>query len=299
MRQITLGVALKSLGLNPMLFCFSIPESLAARAQEFGITVLKRKHRCDSPQLGQEILFTKCAVAVFDGYEFTKEIVSNVFDHNVRVVIIDDNGDLASFPCHLILNQNLHADASMYANNKSLPQLLLGLSWALIRPEIASQINTVPSSKKSGILLSIGGTDHLRITSPLYEAISKTFNEEIFVTTGVLSGATLTPLQMALVMAKAKVGIIACGTTTWEAVCLSLPFVGLLTADNQIEVGNSLVEYGVARTIDCRSHIDISKILNEIQLLLTIDSDDATESSLLIDGDGAFRCAEKIHSLIS
>jgi hypothetical protein len=80
MRQITLGVALKSLGLNPVLFCFSVPDGLVARAQEFGITVLKREHRCDSPELSKEVLLTDCAIAVFDdkikgSVKFTEDFV--------------------------------------------------------------------------------------------------------------------------------------------------------------------------------------------------------------------------------
>lgn len=298
MRQITLGVALKSLGLNPLLFCFSIPDGLVARAEEFGITVLKREHRCDSPELSSEVLLTDCAIAVFDGYEFTEETISNVFDHNVRVVLIDDNGDLANFPCHIILNQNLHADAAMYADNESSPRLLLGLSWALIRPEVVDQINTVPMSDKTGIFVSIGGTDHLGITPSLLERLRQSCNEEVVATTGVLMGTTFTPLDMALAMAKAKVGIIACGTTTWEAVCLKLPFVGLVTAENQVGVGDSLIRHGIAQIVDCRSHLDTAKILDEIEQLLARDSIVSEDLTPLIDGGGALRSAEQICSLM-
>ena len=298
MRQITLGVALKSLGLNPVLFCFAIPDGLVARAQAFGITVLRREHRCDSPELSKEILLTDCAIAVFDGYEFTEETIGNVFDHNVRVVLIDDNGDLANFPCHLILNQNLHAHAAMYANNKSSPLLLLGLSWVLIRPEVVAQINSATTSEKSGILLSIGGMDHLGITHALIEALKQATVEEVIATTGLGAGSTLSPLDMAIAMARVQIGVVACGTTTWEAVCLKLPFVGIVTADNQVGIGESLVKHGIAQTVDCRSHIDIAKILDEIQLLLTRDSFDSKESALLIDGGGALRSAEQIYSLI-
>ena len=298
MRQITLGVALKSLGLNPVLFCFSIPDGLVARAQEFGIPVLRRKHPCGSPELGSEILVTDCAIAVFDGYEFTQETIGDVFNHNVRVVLIDDNGDLANFPCHLILNQNLHADAAMYANNKSSPILLLGLSWVLIRPEVVAQINSATTFEKSGILLSIGGMDHLGITRALSEALKQATTEDVIATTGLGVSSTLSPLDMAIAMARVKIGVVACGTTTWEAVCLKLPFVGIVTADNQVGIGESLVQQGIAQTVDCRSHIDIKKILDEIQLLLTRDSFNSKESDLLIDGGGALRSAEQIYSLI-
>jgi spore coat polysaccharide biosynthesis predicted glycosyltransferase SpsG len=298
MRQITLGVALKSLGLNPVLFCFSIPEALEARAQEFGIGVLKREHRCDSAELSQEILSINCEIAVFDGYEFTEEIVTNVFNHNVRVVLVDDNGDLANFPCHIILNQNLHADAAMYTDNESSPRLLLGLSWALIRPEVVDQINTVPMSAKTGLFVSIGGTDNLGITPSLLEGLRQSCNEEVVATTGVLTGATFTPLDMALAMAKAKVGIIACGTTTWEAICLKLPFVGLVTAENQVGVGDSLIRHGIAQIVDCRSHLDTAKILDKIEQLLARDSIVSEDLAPLIDGGGALRSAEQIYSLI-
>ena len=298
MRQITLGVALKSLGLDPVLFCFSIPDALVARAQDFGLTVRKRSQCCDSSELSQEILSTDCAIAVFDGYNFAQNAITDVFNHDIYVVLVDDNGDLANFPCHIILNQNLHADAAMYANNESSPRLLLGLSWALIRSEVVAQINTAATDERSGILLSIGGTDYLGITSALLEKVEQAFNEEVIATTGVLLGATLTPLEMAHAMAHAKVGIIACGTTTWEAVCLSLPFVGLVTADNQVRVGRSLVENDIAQIIDCRSHIDLTTILEEIRQLLTKKPVVSKQRISSIDGGGALRSAEQIYSLI-
>lgn len=298
MRQITLGTALKSLGLEPILFCFSIPDALVARAQEFGLTVRKRSQRCDSSGLSQEILSTDCAIAVFDGYNFAEDAITDVFNHDIYVVLIDDNGDEANFPCHIILNQNLHADAAMYADNESSPRLLLGLSWALIRPEVVDQINTVPMSDKTGIFVSIGGTDHLGITPSLLEGLRQSSNEEVVATTGVLTGATFTPLDMALAMSKAKVGIIACGTTTWEAVCLNLPFVGIVTAENQVGVGDSLVRHGIAQIVDCRSHIDTTKILDEIEQLLARDSIVSKDLTPLIDGGGALRSAEQIYSLM-
>ena len=298
MRQITLGVALKSLGLNPVLFCFSIPDGLVARAHEFGITVRKRSQHRDSSELSQEILSTDCAIAVFDGYNFAQNAITEVFNHDIYVVLVDDNGDLANFPCHIILNQNLHADAAMYANNKSSPILLLGLSWVLIRPEVVAQINSATTFEKSGILLSIGGMDHLGITRALSEALKQATTEEVIATTGLGASSTLSPLDMAIAMARVKIGVVACGTTTWEAVSLGLPFVGIVTADNQVGIGESLVKQGIAQTVDCRSHIDITKILDEIQQLLTRDIVNSKKSALLIDGGGTLRSAEQIYSLI-
>jgi spore coat polysaccharide biosynthesis predicted glycosyltransferase SpsG len=302
MRQITLGVALKSLGLNPVLFCFSIPDGLVARAQEFGITVIKREHQCDSPELGKEILLSDCAIAVFDGYEFTEETIATVFDHNVRVVLIDDNGDLANFPCHLILNQNLHADAAMYANNKSSPLLLLGLSWVLIRPEVVAQINSTATSEKSGILLSIGGMDHLGITHALIEALKQATTEEVIATTGLGMGSTLSPLDMAIAMARVKIGVVACGTTMWEAICLKLPFVGLITAENQVRASESLRKLVGVRVIDVRGNLDITEIIDEVLKIFKhqeLREEFSKKLGDLIDGQGPSRVAHHLKSLLT
>ena len=302
MRQITLGVALKSLGLNPILFCFSIPDGLLVRAQEFGITVLKREHRCDSPDLSKEILLTDCAIAVFDGYEFTESTIGDVFNHDVRVVLIDDNGDLANFPCHLILNQNLHADAAMYANNKSSPLLLLGLTWVLIRSEVVAQINTAATSERSGILLSIGGTDHLGITPVLTRALKVATGEEVVTTSGLSTGAFLSPLNMAIAMSRVKMGVIACGTTMWEAICLKLPFVGLITAENQVKASESLRKLKVVHLIDVRKNLDVADIIDETLMILQ-DQELRDKFSLvldgLIDGLGPSRVAHHLKTLLT
>ncbi len=299
MRQITLAVALKSLGFNPVLFCHSIPIALVDRAEGFGISVQNRVSPQDSQYLSQEIIANDCDIAIFDGYEFPSSSVNEVFHHGIFVVLIDDNGDMAEFPCHIILNQNLHADNGMYVGNTSQPALLLGPVWALIRPEIVTLARTAAPRVKTGVLLSVGGTDHRGITPAIHTRLMEITNESIFATTGVLEGTTLAPSEMANAMASAKVGIIACGTTTWEAVCLQLPFIGLVTADNQVGVGRSLVKYGIAQIVDCREILDIELIVRAFQQLMINISENEIYSELLIDGGGALRSAERISSLAS
>jgi spore coat polysaccharide biosynthesis predicted glycosyltransferase SpsG len=299
MRQITLAVALKSIGFNPVLFCHSIPIALVERAEGFGISVQNRVSPQDSQYLSQEIIAIDCDIAIFDGYEFPSSVVNEVFHHGIFVVLIDDNGDMAEFPCHIILNQNLHADEGMYAGNTSRPVLLLGPVWALIRPEIASLARTVTPRMKTGVLLSVGGTDPRGITPLLRMHLKGVTNERVIATTGVLEGTTLSPSEMADAMARSKAGVIACGTTTWEALCLQLPFVGLVIANNQMEVGRSLVKHGIAPVVDCREVLNIHAITKALQQLLTDISDNEIFSEPLVDGSGALRSAEKITSLAS
>ena len=302
MRQITLGAALISIGFNPILFCFSIPDALVVRAKEFGLTVHKRLRRCDSPDLSIEIFSTNCNVVVFDGYEFSRDMITEVFRRNIQVVLVDDNGDLANFPCHLILNQNFHADASMYAKNKSDPELLIGLSWALIRPEVAAQIPRMAGQERSGILLSVGGTDHLGITKVLREALMQGTKEEVIATNGLSSGSNFSPLDMAIAMSRVKVGVISCGTTMWEAICLKLPFVGLLTASNQIQASESLRHLSSIHFVDVTQQVDVTKIVDQTLSLLKQQSaidEFSRQTSGLIDGLGPSRVAHRFYEMFA
>lgn len=298
MRQITLGAALKDVGLHPILFCFSIPEALVDRALGFGIEVRMRSHKSNSAWLSDEILATHSSIVVFDGYEFNENAITKVFDQGTRVVLIDDNGDMAESPCHLIINQNLHANASMYDQNLTSPRLLLGLSWALIRPEVCAQMESVKDLERTGIFISIGGTDHLGLTPIISQALKQRTSEEIVATHGVGIAARFTPTQMAAAMSRARVGIIALGTTTWEAIFLKLPFVGIITAANQELIGESLIKQGLGTIVDCRAHIDVKRICEAVSELMLRDLDAVSKSSPTVDCGGSVRCAIEIQNLL-
>jgi UDP-2,4-diacetamido-2,4,6-trideoxy-beta-L-altropyranose hydrolase len=297
MRQITLAIALKSLGFDPVLFCHAIPDALVIRAQLFGIPVKKRLHPQDSPRLSQEIVAEGCGTNIFDGYEFLPATINEVFDCGQFVVLVDDNGVMANWPCHVILNQNLHAEEATYKDNRFQPELLMGISWALIRPEVVELASNKERFIKSGVFLSVGGTDPKGIAPQIRSRLTEVMGEEITATTGVLNGLGFSPAAMAHAMATSKAGIIACGTTTWEAICLQLSFVGLITAENQVEVGESLIKRGIAPIVDCRSNLDVELIVETFQRLFSSDEEKMDSTELVIDGGGALRSARRIMSL--
>ena len=108
--------------------------------------------------------------------------------------------------------------------------------------------------------------------------------------------------EMAEEMSHSQIGVIACGTTTWEALCLGLPLVGVVVADNQIQVARSLQENNLGDSIDCRNEVDIKSILNATTALLknSLRSEEISERArALVDGRGAQRVAAAIYSAVN
>jgi len=304
MRAITLGISLQKVGFKVALVCFEIPEALIERAESFGLRVLKRKaHQAEIAVAAEVIESTDPGdVVVFDGYFFDQQAIALVYRSERFVVVIDDNGDLAECVSSLILNQNLHANEEMYGRNSSSPKLLLGCEWALIRPEVFAARESQNLQERQGIFIAMGGTDPLGITSEISSRLIKQTGLKVVAAGGFLGQSSLNPTEMAEEMAHSQIGVIACGTTTWEAFCLGLPLVGVVVADNQIQVAQSLQENKLGDFIDCRNEVDVASILKATTVLLQ-DKLRSEEISLraraLVDGKGAQRVALEIFSAVS
>ena len=304
MRSITLGISLQKVGLKVALVCFEIPEALIERAESFGLRVLKRKaHQAEIAVAAEVIESTDPGdVIVFDGYYFDQQAITEVHRSERFVVVIDDNGDLAECAASLILNQNLHAKEEMYRSNTSDPKLLLGCDWALIRPEVVAARESQNLRERQGIFIAMGGTDPLGITPEISSRLLKLTGLKVVAAGGFLGQSSLSPSEMANEMALAQNGVIACGTTTWEALCLGLPLVGVVVADNQIQVAQSLQENNLGDFIDCRNEFDVASIMKATTVLLknSLRSEEISERArALVDGRGAQRVASAIYSAVN
>ena len=304
MRSITLGISLQKVGFKVALVCFEIPEALIERAEGFGLQVLKRNAQQAEIAIATEVIESTNPgdVVVFDGYYFDRQAIDEVYRSKRFVVVIDDNGDLAECTASLILNQNLHAKEEMYGRNSSCPKLLLGCDWALIRPEVVAARESQNLRERQGIFIAMGGTDPLGRTPEISSRLLKLTGLKVVAAGGFLGQSSLSPSEMANEMALAQIGVIACGTTTWEALCLGLPLVGVVVADNQIQVARSLQENNLGDSIDCRNEVDIESILNATTALLknSLRSEEISERArALVDGRGAQRVASAIYSAVN
>lgn len=299
MRQITLSQALIEAGIRVEMLCHEIPDPLLDRARDRGILVKYRPSVQTARDHSKAVQEAAADLVIFDGYNFMPQAIETVRGYGgVRTVVFDDNGDHANVECDVILNQNMHANSEMYRRGGDNRLVLLGLQWVLIRDEVATQ-STRNWSERAGVFVSVGGTDPLGLTESLVSAARKVC-PKVEWSSGLMSVNSSTPAVMASKLAEAKVGLIACGTTTWEAAFLGLPMVGLVVAQNQFHVAESLRKANLADSFDCRSKVDYEPIMDALSKLLC-DENEAHNRSIvaksLVDGEGARRVVRQLCQL--
>ena len=72
---------------------------------------------------------------VLDGYAFSPRMQGLLRSAGLRVLSIDDNGGAGEYHADLVLNHNFHARPELYSQRGPDTRLLLGPSYALLRPE--------------------------------------------------------------------------------------------------------------------------------------------------------------------
>jgi UDP-2,4-diacetamido-2,4,6-trideoxy-beta-L-altropyranose hydrolase len=221
---------------------------------------------------------------VVDGYHFSADYVSEL--QKVRpVLLLDDNGETEFYSAELVLNQNVHARAEMYAKRAPRSRLLLGPSYALLRNEFTAYRNWARKIPERGtrVLLTMGGSDPKDLTPRILSALACLSMDALQIRvvvggsaenrSGVAETAARFPdrvelmsnvANMAELMAWADLAVAGAGTTCWEMCLLGLPAVLVVVAENQrfiaahlAEVG-AAVDAGSAESIDCNSLAQIA-----------------------------------------
>ena len=72
---------------------------------------------------------------VIDGYHFSEKYQSQIGQHHLRRLVLDDNHEQTGYDCDFLLNQNIHSKKIDYILLNKETRLLLGSRYALIRKE--------------------------------------------------------------------------------------------------------------------------------------------------------------------
>lgn len=156
-----------------------------------------------------------------------------------RVLVIDDLGQTFPSPPDLVLNQNLHAAGTPYTGVDD-DRVLRGPTYLLFRDEflraVAARDDDVP---RRGLLLSLGGTDPLRLTLPFTHAIIAAVDGPLSVLASSSHphiarlrelAAEIPELNLnedvrdvARLMAQVELAVTSGGTTVWELAALGVP----------------------------------------------------------------------------
>jgi len=256
---------------------------------------------------------------VVDGYHFDTHYVSELQKVS-SLLLIDDNGELESYSSELVLNQNVHARAEMYAKRAPLTRLLLGPRYTLLRNEFTAYRDWVRKVPERGtrVLLTMGGSDPKNLTPCLLSALSSLSIDdwEIRVVVGgsaenrsgvaeiaekfpgrveVMSNVT----NMAELMAWADLAIAGAGTTCWEMCLLGLPAILAVVAENQRFIAERLAKIGAAVNAGPVESIDGSSLAQMVVELLNSRSrrlQIAQTARRLVDGKGSERVLEMMRT---
>jgi UDP-2,4-diacetamido-2,4,6-trideoxy-beta-L-altropyranose hydrolase len=179
-----------------------------------------------------------------------------------HILIIDDLAD-RPHDCEFLLDPTLGRKTSDYsALAPASAQLLLGPTYALLRPEFAvarpgslERRRRQPGLRR--VLLSFGSTDPFDATGACLDEMTRVLPD---LSVDVALGAAAPHLasvrrrvegrpgarlhietdRMAELMAAADCALGGAGSTSWERCCLGLPAVVAILADNQRGIGRAL-----------------------------------------------------------
>lgn len=284
------------------------------------VTLLERMHP-DPSDL--QMLLTKVLAAdgpaaiVIDGYDFGADYQRGARALGAPTLVIDDYHHFENYSADLVLNQNLHAAPDLYRGD-DVAGLLLGPRYALLGSEFAD--GAAPkvrdmSSPARRVLVMFGGSDQGRGTMRVLEALASLPLVLDVVALVAVSNADETVLEHTLDrpwiqregltvrieydstsvrqwMRWADVGVLAAGSTVWEAMASGLASVLVSVAPNQRPGAGAAHFHGAAESLG-----DLDEIPDE-DLALALDRylrdrdrqrAHAETAAALVDGKGASR----------
>jgi UDP-2,4-diacetamido-2,4,6-trideoxy-beta-L-altropyranose hydrolase len=250
---------------------------------------------------------------VVDGYHFGADYQQCLKAAGQRVLFVDDYGHAVHYSADLILNQNAHADETLYRHRADNTQLLLGPQYALLRREFARWREWKREIAAIGnrLLITFGGSDPDNFTPRVLHAMESPSLDGL--EAAVVVGGNnphLKSLEKAVdgradrlrliqdssnmpeLMAWADCAVAAAGATCWEMCFLGLPALLVDLAPNQLPTARRLNELGAGFYLGNAKDVSSSLILETLQWLLT-SADRRVEMSVvgrkLVDGLGVSR----------
>lgn len=260
---------------------------------------------------------------VVDSYELGATWEAAVRSQCGRLAVIDDLG--RPHDCDLLIDPNWHGSKTetRYAGRVSpLTQSLLGPDFALLDPAFAkSRVSpTNRQGKVKRVLVYFGGSDQYGLTPLALTVLAKPEFARLEV--DVVIGATnkASPLgnavainrpgvtvyehqnSLAKLLAGVDVAIGAVGGTTWERMCLGVPSLTVVIADNQLETANDLAAAGLIDLLGHATNVTEETLAQGLRELLNAPERRqrmADAGQALVDGRGAERVVDVLCGLLA
>jgi UDP-2,4-diacetamido-2,4,6-trideoxy-beta-L-altropyranose hydrolase len=266
MRCLAIAQAWQARGGRVAYAMATAPEAIRARLQAEAVTT----HALDAPPGTPADADQTLAVAqtlgapwiIVDGYRFDSAYLQRFYAAGRRVLVIDDDAQLDSYPVDLILNPNLHATESMYPapRRRTSTRVCTGWEYALFRREFLQcrpRTRTLEAPLRR-LLLTFGGSDPYNVSGRVLDALRHMAAADLHVR--VLAGGMNLRLQTLRAQAErfpgqveilhdvtnmpglmnwADLAVSAAGGTADELLFLNVPFLAVIVADNQAPVAEA------------------------------------------------------------
>jgi UDP-2,4-diacetamido-2,4,6-trideoxy-beta-L-altropyranose hydrolase len=239
--------------------------------------------------------------------------------HYQKLMVIDDLAD-RQHDCDLLLDQTFGRNAIDYKPLvPARAKLLLGASYALLRPEFAEwrdfSLKRRVNPELKTLLITMGGVDADNVTGRVLTALRDCILPSGLKITVVMGRSApwlehvkhlarqipnptevkVNVANMAEIMAHSDLAIGAAGSTSWERCCLGLPSLMVVLAENQQTIAKGLQDQGAASLfqIDCIKTLQSSVLAmtqNKLQHM-------GEASRQIVDGLGIQRTLENMLSV--
>ncbi len=339
-RCLVIGVVLAERGASITYLCRDDPGNANAVIRARGFTVSPittstqtRKSSdccggnpfCESADATATIatLPNKTDLLIVDHYSCGQSWEAAMRPHCQRQAVIDDLA--RHHACDVLVDPNWHGlkTETRYAGRVSpLTQSLLGPDFALLDPAFAkSRVSpTNRQGKVKRVLVYFGGSDQYGLTPLALTVLAKPEFARLEV--DVVIGATnkASPLgnaaainrpgvtvyehqdSLAKLLAGVDVAIGAVGGTTWERMCLGVPSLTVVIADNQLETANDLAAAGLIDLLGHATNVTEETLAQGLRELLNAPERRqrmADAGQAVVDGRGAERVVDVLCGLLA
>jgi UDP-2,4-diacetamido-2,4,6-trideoxy-beta-L-altropyranose hydrolase len=228
-----------------------------------------------------------------------------------RIMVIDDLAD-RSHDCDLLLDQNLveRIDGRYRGKVPESCGTMLGPRYALLQPEYAELHSQLAprSGRVRRICIYFGGADRNNLTLLALRAFLSLELTGVEADVVAADAGRVAQLQqcaaghpqvrvhaqlptLALLWARADLGVGAAGSTSWERLCLGVPALVVSLAHNQREVAEALSRRGLIGWLGEQDAVGLTELQQALAVHFERGSDlAASRAGLeLVDGQGVSR----------
>jgi len=259
---------------------------------------------------------------IVDHYALNSKWENLLNPHVKKILVIDDLAN-RFHNCDVLLDQTYGRQESDYIDLvPSGCRLMLGTHYALLRPDFSKlRANAINKRRDySGIrriMISVGGLDETNLSSDLLNIFHKvSWQTDIEIDIVLTSKAPhlnkikqllndypfkfnlhIDTNQMAQIMLEADLAIGSGGTTSWERCCMGLPTILIVLAENQENIGTSLMQAGATITLNENKNLMLNIVSTMNKLIKSKETyiNLVNAATKICDGLGAERLAKEIY----